>query len=178
MPGHMVTPCVTPPLQMSAITYMTPAWDRAYIKCSMHDGDEAPQQQLSVSAAPPGCIQELEQLRAAAQALKADVDLLHANQERQRKQEETLVLGQLKKTVQALQAESSAISDQQHAVCPSHLVCTCSSTMPLCCSGLWAGRPGGQLVSCVADGMGVASFWLPWPCRASVLLSRLHALAS
>lgn len=84
----------------------------------MRDGHKGPQQQLSESAASPGCIQELEQLRAAAQALKADVDLLRANQESQRKQEETLVLGQLKKTVQALQAESSAILDQQHAVCP------------------------------------------------------------
>ena len=63
-----------------------------------------------------GCMQELEQLRTAAQALKADVDLLQANQESQRKQEETVLLGQLRKTVQALQAESSAISDQQHAV--------------------------------------------------------------
>ncbi len=61
-------------------------------------------------------MQELEQLRAAAQALKADVDLLQANQESQRKQEETVLLGQLRKTVQALQAESGAISDQQHAV--------------------------------------------------------------
>ena len=67
-------------------------------------------------------MQELEQLRAAAQALKEDVDLLRANQESQKTQEEALVLGQLSKTVQALQAESSAISDQQHAVRPCPLL--------------------------------------------------------
>ena len=39
-----------------------------------------------------------------------------ANQEKQREQEEQLVLQHLKKTVQALQAEGEAISDQQHAV--------------------------------------------------------------
>ena len=61
-------------------------------------------------------VQELEQLRAAAQALKQDVDFLRGNQEKQRKQEESLVLGQLKKTVQALQAEGAAINEQQEAV--------------------------------------------------------------
>ena len=61
-------------------------------------------------------MQELEQLRQATQALKQDVDLLRANQEKQRLQEESLVLTQLRKTVQALQAEGSAIDDQKLAV--------------------------------------------------------------
>ena len=79
--------------------------------------------------------QELEQLRAAAQALKEDVDLLRAKEESQRKQEEALVLGQLKKTVQALQAESSAILDQQHAVRPRPRLSACIRMLPLhCCS--------------------------------------------
>lgn len=71
-------------------------------------------------------MQELEQLRAAAAALKQDIEHMRASQENQRKQEESLVLGQLKKTVQALQAETAAISDQQHAVglCPVHLDCS------------------------------------------------------
>ncbi|CAK0763511.1 hypothetical protein CVIRNUC_003065 [Coccomyxa viridis] len=60
--------------------------------------------------------EELEQLRQATQALKQDVDLLRANQEKQRLQEESLVLTQLRKTVQALQAEGSAIDDQKLAV--------------------------------------------------------------
>ena len=60
-------------------------------------------------------MQELEQLRQATQALKQDVDLLRANQEKQRLQEESLVLTQLRKTVQALQAEGSAIDDQKLA---------------------------------------------------------------
>ena len=62
-------------------------------------------------------MQELDQLRQATQALKQDVDLLRANQEKQRLQEESLVLTQLRKTVQALQAEGSAIDDQKLAVC-------------------------------------------------------------
>ena len=61
-------------------------------------------------------MQELDQLRQATQALKQDVDLLRANQEKQRLQEESLVLTQLRKTVQALQAEGSAIDDQKLAV--------------------------------------------------------------
>ena len=64
----------------------------------------------------PQQMQELEQLRQATQALKQDVDLLRANQEKQRLQEESLVLTQLRKTVQALQAEGSAIDDQKLAV--------------------------------------------------------------
>ena len=82
------------------------------------------------------CAQELEQLRAAAQALKQDVDLLRANQESQREQEEALLLGQLKKTVHALQAESSAISDQQQAVrrsLPSVHLQQHGASGPACC---------------------------------------------
>lgn len=77
-------------------------------------------------------MQELEQLHAAAAALKQDIDHIRANQENQRKQEESLVLGQLKKTVQALQAETAAISDQQHAVifCPVRLDCSLSNDGP------------------------------------------------
>lgn len=88
-------------------------------------------------------MQELEQLRQATQALKQDVDLLRANQEKQRQQEESLVLTQLRKTVQALQAEGSAIDDQKLAVGPTLSPWACKrhpGQSP--CAVAWRHRPG------------------------------------
>jgi hypothetical protein len=60
--------------------------------------------------------QELAQIRTAAESLKAEVDFLRQEQAKSRAQEETLVLRELRRTVDALQAERDTIKEQAAAV--------------------------------------------------------------
>ena len=120
-------------------------------------------------------LQELEQLRAAAAALKQDVDLMRANQEKQREQEEQLVLRQLKKTVRALQAEGEAISDQQHAVCTyslSSAYLSVASQSAAHCIPIWGCGccMASQTLMCshkYQEGPGVPTLFLKDPSRLS-----------
>ena len=64
---------------------------------------------------PCGC-QELSQIRAAAESLKAEVDYLKDARETSRQQQEVLALRELRRTVEALHAERDTIRQQAAAV--------------------------------------------------------------
>lgn len=60
--------------------------------------------------------QELVQLKASAEDLKSQVDFLMEAQKKRRQQEEVLTLRELRRTVDALRAESEAMDYQKRAV--------------------------------------------------------------
>ncbi|CAL8467743.1 g7281 [Coccomyxa elongata] len=60
--------------------------------------------------------EELAQLKASAEDLKSQVDFLMEAQKKRRQQEEILTLRELRRTVDALRAESEALEDQKRAV--------------------------------------------------------------
>ncbi|BDA42602.1 hypothetical protein COCOBI_03-4950 [Coccomyxa sp. Obi] len=60
--------------------------------------------------------EELAQLKASAEDLKSQVDFLMEAQKKRRQQEEALTLRELRRTVDALRAESEALEDQKRAV--------------------------------------------------------------
>ncbi|EIE24708.1 hypothetical protein COCSUDRAFT_32796 [Coccomyxa subellipsoidea C-169] len=59
---------------------------------------------------------ELAQLKASAEDLKSQVDILREAQKKRRQQEEFLALRELRRTVNALKAESEALEQQKRAV--------------------------------------------------------------
>lgn len=60
--------------------------------------------------------EELAQIKASAEDLKSQVDFLMEAQKKRRQQEEVLMLRELRRTVDALRAESEAVEDQKRAV--------------------------------------------------------------